>query len=86
MAITISTKAENISTSVQAFNSQAAVFTAQLKERKITTSEAENSHRQIIQVFQQSMQEISNLKKEIESKTTYENQEHDCAHRARDHS
>ncbi len=75
MAITISTKAENISTSIQYFSSQTATFAAQIKERKLTTSEAENQHHQIIQVFQQSMQQISELKKEIASKTTYENQE-----------
>jgi hypothetical protein len=65
MAITFSTKAKNISNSVQTFNSKTADFTAQLKERKITTSEAEKSHQKIIQVFQQSMQEISNLKIDI---------------------
>jgi hypothetical protein len=75
MAIPISSKVNNIQSASEGFTLQTAAFLVKIQGRQISTPEVETHHQKIIQVFGQSMQEISELKKEINSKMTPGNEE-----------
>jgi hypothetical protein len=75
MAITLLSKVESLPSKAQSFGLQTAAFSAQLRSQKITIESAEGTHRRIQGVFQKVMDEVSQIKGQIEGQTTFYNQE-----------
>ena len=76
MAISsFSNKVESISSQTQQFGRATTGFISELRNRHISVPNAESTHDKMLQTFQNTMHQISQIKNDIVKSTTYYNQE-----------
>jgi hypothetical protein len=75
MSFQFSQKVESLSYKAQKFDVETAASISKLRGRGASVAEAEGIHQQLFEIFQSAMNDISELKKDIHSKTTVYNQE-----------